>query len=129
MRLLSLIASIAVLLLLSACGGEPESTVALAEIPTEGDPVRGEEVFNELSNPACSGCHVAGAAGAPSLEGYADVAGERVEGQSAREYTFYSIVEPGRYVVEGYGNAMPNTYDERLSVQDIADLIAYMLNE
>jgi hypothetical protein len=55
------------------------------------------------------------------------VAGERVEGESAREYTFYAIAEPGRYIVEGYGNAMYNRYDENLSPQEIADLIAYLL--
>lgn len=125
MRLLSL--ALGALLLLSACGGDPTSTISLADLPTEGDPVRGLEVYNEVANPSCSGCHVVGAAGAPSLENYAEVAGERVAGQSAREYTFYSIVEPAQHIVEGYGNAMPNTYDERLTAQDIADMIAYLL--
>lgn len=117
------------LLLLGACASDPESTIAFADLPAEGDPVRGEAVYNEIAQPACTACHMVGAAGAPSLENYAQIAGERVAGQSAREYTFYSIVEPWQHIVEGYGNAMPNTYDERLTGQDIADMIAYLLLE
>jgi mono/diheme cytochrome c family protein len=116
------------MLLLSACGSA-ESVLLYEEVPKTGDPTNGEVLFNESVNrmPACSGCHVAAAAGAPSLAGYAAVAGERVEGQDAREYTFYAIAEPAQHIVEGYGNAMYANYDNNLTPQQIADLIAYML--
>ncbi|MEM6527508.1 MAG: cytochrome c [Chloroflexota bacterium] len=118
-------------LILAACGGS-ESVVSYADLPTEGDPVRGEALYFQASglSPACSACHVAEAAGAPVLdENYPALAAQRVAGQDAHEYTFYAIVEPGQYIVEGYGNAMYNRYDENLEPQDIADLIAYLLEE
>jgi len=115
--------------LLAACGGSPESAIAYGNVPPTGSVERGADLFDQpiRGMAACSSCHVEGATGAPSLEGYAEVAEERVEGQDAREYTFYAIAEPARHIVEGYGNAMPNQYDDRLAAQDMADLIAYLL--
>ncbi len=115
--------------LLAACGANAPSVIPFDDLPAEGDPVRGEELYTQQIGvvPACNSCHVEGARGAPTLLDYnAEVAAGRVEGQSAREYTFYAIVEPGQHIVEGYGNAMYNRYDDNLSPQDIADLIAYM---
>lgn len=115
---------------LVGCGGNPPSSVAFSAIPEEGDVDSGAKLFEQATNGStpCTACHAEGAVAAPDLAGYGAVAGDRVEGESAREYTFYSIVEPGRYLVEGYGNAMPNNYDELLEPQDIADLIAYLLS-
>jgi hypothetical protein len=70
---------------------------------------------------------VSSVSASPDLAGFADRAGEQVEGQDAREYAFYSITEPGRYVVEDFGNVMYDQYDEKLTPQQIADLIAYLL--
>lgn len=119
-----------VALMTAACAGNSASTLSFDDLPADGDPVRGEQIYTQDSRvvATCTACHNADASGAPTLIDYAAVAGARVEGESAREYTFYAIVEPGRYVVEGYGNAMPNRYDEELSAQDIADLIAYLLD-
>jgi mono/diheme cytochrome c family protein len=118
-------------LLLAACTANAPTTIQYSEIPETGDAVHGEELFNTSVNlaPACVGCHIPNNPASPSLDGFGEVAGTRVEGQSAREYTFYSIVEPDRYTVEGYGvGIMYNKYDENLSAQDIADLIAYLLS-
>ncbi len=115
------------LVVLVGCTGDEPSSIALTDVPVDGDPVRGEELFNTVS-PVCSSCHMEdNASASPDLTGYGDVAGTRVEGESAREYTFHAITEPGRFVVEGYGNAMPASYDDDLNPQDIADLIAYLL--
>lgn len=119
-----LIVSIGLMMILAACGS-PESSITLAEIPDSGDATNGEALFSEYN---CNACHIEGASGAPHLEGFADRAGSTVEGQSAREYTFYAIAEPAQHIVEGYGNAMPNNYDDRLAPQEIADLIAYLLD-
>ena len=119
-----------VLLTLTACGSA-ETVIPYEDIPTEGDAERGAVLFEQpggVMSP-CISCHVADAAAAPSLEGYGEIAGTRVEGQSAHEYTFYSIAEPAQYIVEGFGNAMYNKYDDNLSPQDIADLIAYTLEQ
>lgn len=47
---------------------------------------------------------------------------------SAEAYLLESIVLPNAYVVEGYGaNIMPGDYGDRLTAQQVADLIAYLL--
>ena len=78
---------------------------------------------------ACNSCHLIGQLGgaSPNLTGYGTLAGTRVAGQSAHEYTFYAITEPGQYLAENFGNVMPDKYDDKLKPQDIADLIAYLL--
>ena len=118
-------------LLLVACGNDA-SKIAYQDLPAEGDAQRGAELFTSQVDlaPPCSGCHLpdGSQSGSPALTDYASVAGERVEGESAREYTFWAITEPGRFIVDGFGNAMYNQYDEKMSPQDIADLIAYLLD-
>ena len=118
-----------VLLLIAGCNANPASTLPYDDVPQNGDVTRGEALFSQQNGiaPACSSCHTENSSAVPNLAGYGAIAGTRVEGESAHEYTFYAIAEPGRFVVEGYGNAMYNKYDEALSPQDFADLIAYML--
>jgi hypothetical protein len=50
-----------------------------------------------------------------------------VAAESAEQYVRTSIVEPSAHVVEGYGNAMPGTYEAQLSAKQLDDLIAYLL--
>jgi mono/diheme cytochrome c family protein len=121
---------LALLLFLAACTATSSSSIQYSDIPETGDAVHGEELFNSSVNlaPPCIGCHIPANTASPSLDGFGTTAGSRVEGQSAREYAFYSIVEPDRHIVEGFGNAMYNQYDEKLTAQDIADLIAYVLS-
>lgn len=128
MRILSL--TLIFLVLVTACDANPPSVISYDQLPPAGDVERGAELFNQPINsaPPCSGCHLPNSPASPDLAGFAERAGNRVEGETAREYAFYSIVEPGRYIVEGFGNAMWNQYDESLSPQDIADLIAYLLS-
>jgi hypothetical protein len=38
-----------------------------------------------------------------------------------------SVVQPAAYIVSGFGNVMFNQYAQRLSAQQIADLVAYLL--
>ncbi len=113
--------------LLSACSAEPESEIAFSNLPPNGDPAAGQVIYTQDSSPLCSSCHNPDAVAAPTLENYASTAEQAVAGLSAREYTFYAIVEPWRHIAEGYGNAMPNQYDTSLTAQEIADLIAYLL--
>lgn len=120
-----------VILLLSGCASQPISVIPIADLPESGDAANGEVLYNTARGiiPTCASCHNPDAKGAPQLDEYASVAASRVEGQSAREYTFYSIVEPWQHITEGYGNAMYHQYDENYSPQEIADLIAYLINE
>ena len=115
-------------LLLTGCR-DTRTVMPFSSVPETGDPVRGQELFNTSISlmPTCESCHNDSATASPTLNGYAEVAGSRVEGQNAREYTFYAIAEPAQFIVEGYGNAMYDQYDEKLTPQDMADLIAYLL--
>lgn len=119
------------LIFVTACQQNPPSVVGYAAIPTEGDIANGEIIFNSGKDgvPPCSACHLPNSPASPDLAGFSERAASRVEGQSAHEYAFYSITEPARFIVEGYGNAMYNQYDEALTEQEIADLIAYILTK
>lgn len=88
----------------------------------------------------CSACHELAAVG-PGWAAEADQPGigERAEGrfaqdnytgaaETADQYLLESIVLPNTFVVEGYdANLMPRDYGDRLTAQQAADLIAYML--
>ncbi|MFZ4828500.1 MAG: c-type cytochrome [Phototrophicaceae bacterium] len=119
--------------MLVGCSSMVTPPITYADLPEMGDPVRGEAIYLSGASGTvtpCNGCHVENSAGAPALIGvnYAEVAQSRVPEQSARQYTFQAIVAPASYVVAGYGNAMPEYYGIRLSAQDLADVIAYLLS-
>lgn len=121
--------ALGLLLIIGACASDPPK-IALEDLP-QGDAERGAALFRESIKgaPSCSSCHQLNSARStgPGFEGYAQRAGRRVEGESAATYTYYSIIRPARYVVSGYSNVMPSNYEEVLSEQQLADLIAYLL--
>ncbi len=112
-----------------------------------GDPVRGEELSKQIG---CVACHITAPVGPPWLA-TADAAGKGVgthaaERLSASDYTgaatspeqylFESIVLPNAYLVPGNpayvvastGNSvMPAIYSTQFELQDVADIIAYLL--
>ena len=52
------------------------------------------------------------------------------EATTAEEYLIESVVRPNAYVVAGYPdnpNPMPPNFGERITLQNMADLLAYML--
>jgi mono/diheme cytochrome c family protein len=116
-------------LALFIAGCSQSASIPMPYVEIEGDAASGEQLFSQMidSAPPCSACHIPGSAATPDLTGYGAVAGERVPDESAAEYTFYSIVQPGKFIVPGFGNAMYDRYGEKLTEQQIADLIAYML--
>lgn len=92
----------------------------------------GEKLFNQSNKeaPACAACHsISGESSGigNSLAGIAAVAAERVAGQSAEEYLYWSILRPGQRLAAGYANIMYADYEDSLEAADIADLIAYLL--
>lgn len=118
-------------LALIACQQEEPET-AFEDIP-EGNATRGAQLFNQQFDSAasCSSCHAVsndGRGAGPGLRAYRDRAGGRVDDEDAAEYTYWSILRPSRYVLRGYTNIMPDNYEEVLSEQDLADLIAYLLS-
>ena len=117
------------LLLIVACS--PANTAANAESLPPGNANNGATLFTESIGgaPACSTCHTLDGTKlvGPSLQGYAEQAAARVEGDSAESYTYTSIIQPAAHIVEGYPNAMYAQYEQRLTSQQLSDLIAYLL--
>lgn len=65
----------------------------------------------------------------PDLAGLGKRAGTRVPGLSAEEYIYESIRLPDEYVVEGFpASTMNQAYDDRLSDEEIDDIVAYLLS-
>jgi len=119
----------AFILSIAACQSEPPQTT-FDDLP-DGDIDRGAALFVESVNdtPTCASCHsVDGGSGVgPTLQGYKEVASGRVDDQSAGEYTYLSIIRPSSHVVRGFSNVMYSEYESNLSVQQIADIMAYIL--
>jgi len=96
-----------------------------------GDAVHGEDIFKHGANeaPPCTSCHTLGSSAfslGPQLQGISQRAGERVPDMSAEAYLLQSIIDPAAFVVSGYRDIMYPQFGEKLSQQDLADLIAYL---
>jgi mono/diheme cytochrome c family protein len=116
-------------LMLAACQ-QAAPRIAFDDLP-EGDAARGAMLFRQGVNGStvCTTCHrtddltLVG----PGLEGVSQRAGQRVPGESAREYLYNSILRPAKYLVTGFSNLMPPDFETKFSAQDVADLIAYLM--
>ena len=131
-RTMAAIILVASALILGACAADPPSGEFDALDLELADPGSGEKLFNQSNNeaPSCSACHTITGADSGignSLDGIAVVAGQRVDGQPAAEYLYWSIVRPAQFLVAGYSNLMFSAYEDSLEAADIADLIAYLL--
>lgn len=129
MRNLGFLLVLILLASLAACGGGSEPA------PAGGDAAAGEALFAQSSigsQPGCTTCHSLEAGVTlvgPSLADVGAEAGSRVSGQSAEEYLRQSILEPGDYVVDGFGaGIMPGGYSSELSEEQVDDLVAYLLS-
>ena len=81
-----------------------------------------------LEKYGCTACHRAAEADiAPSWVGIASRAAERRPPMSASAYLYESIIYPSAYVVEGYPDSMIKNYGERISDQELGDIIAYLM--
>lgn len=89
------------------------------------DPDIGERLVTETD---CAACHLAGDGRvAPLFAGIGSVAGARRPPLDARQYLYEAIVLPAAHLVDGYANAMPSDYGQRLATQEIGHMIAYLL--
>lgn len=111
-------------------GTDYETVQAItAEIANlEADPVAGEAAY---SANACVGCHIDGTIGPITSGTFARVTDERLNesqfaGYTVEEYLVESIINPSAYVASGYTDGMPPNFPNNLSLQDLADIIAYL---
>lgn len=89
---------------------------------------RGKALFQD-SGIGCYLCHtVTGAGGlrGPDLAKVGETAATRKAGLSADEYLRESITNPTAYLVANYPPIMPPNYGDRLSVDQIDDLMDYL---
>lgn len=105
-----------------------------------GDPLNGQLLYNNEAPAAdgnvlgCVGCHSEETI-APLTEGTWTRWDEIrrlepvLEDFSFERYTVESILLPWDYLVPDYGQVMPNNFGDRLSYQDLADLIAYLSSQ
>jgi len=118
-----------------------DAEAILAAIDAEGitgDAARGQLLYenaerSELNSAlGCSSCHYNGVNG-PAFEGtWERTVNERLtldqfEGYSPEQYLVESIVVTGAYIAPGWSDGiMPANFSERMSVQDLADVVAYL---
>ncbi len=102
----------------------------LAAALASADPTQGTNIATANG---CIGCHSLDPAATmtgPTWHNVGDHAIIRVAGESPAEYIHQSIVNPAAFVVPDYpAGIMPATYGDQLSTQELADLIAYLLEQ
>jgi mono/diheme cytochrome c family protein len=87
---------------------------------------RGQRLFKRH----CASCHSTKPGAVltgPSMAGLATSAETRQDGMDSRTYIRRSITKPSEFVVEGFVDQMPATYDTSLSNDELDDLVSYLL--
>ena len=130
--------------------GEPIAVISSEFDPTDtisisaavegfsGDPIRGEALYTgserteARSRLGCSSCHFNAAQGPDVVGTYPRVESERLtlpafSGYTAMQYVVESILNPDAHTVEGFNSGvMIQTYANDLTLQDLADIVAYL---
>ena len=101
-----------------------DGAAPIIEVVITGDDEAGSDWF---LNEGCNACHSTGSDKlvGPGQAGIYQRAATRPGYSSADEYIEASIRYPGEYIVEGYSNLMPASWEDA-EKQDIADIIAYL---
>ena len=116
----------------AACGGAATAAAPTptAAVPTPTrDPVlaAGQKVFVAH----CGACHSVEPGSTivgPSLAHLAETGGTRVDGLDARAYVYNSIMRPSDYLVEGFGDLMPQDLARKLTGEELDSVVAYVLS-
>lgn len=95
-----------------------------------GDPINGQLLYN--GDLGCAGCHEAEVPlGPPTESTYTRVDEERLqdpafEGYTVQHYLVESIIDPAEYVVPDYQNVMVSNFGDRMTLQDLADVVSFL---
>ncbi len=114
-------------LVVAGCGGgrgekKEAGTQPTTTTPAGGDLEKGKQIFMAQG---CGGCHALSAAGTngttgPNLD-------EVLKGKDAA-FIRESIVKPDAQITEGFApGLMPKDYGQKLSDQELNDLVAFLL--
>ncbi len=109
-------------------------------VAESGDAENGEALYTSYG---CSGCHgnldePGSNQIGPWLGDIEEVGATRVEGQTAHQYVYTSILDPNAFIAPDCANgpcaspsAMPENFDSRMgnNPQDMVDLLAYLFGE
>ena len=123
------------------CSGPPPEAVAwptsVAELP-EGNPDNGPQLYNVTygctachGNPAETGSNLVG----PWLGEIASIGATRLDGYTAADYMYESMLHPSNFIAPdcpngpctGPPSSMPANFGQRMSLQDMADILSYLL--
>lgn len=100
-------------------------TDSIEPMLADADTAQGETLVTETYE--CFACHVSAAGRtAPPYSEISDHA-EAAGFDDIAQYIYLSIVHPAQHVVEGYAAAMPQNYGVRMSDEELAHVIAYLL--
>lgn len=123
---------------IATISGVDYDTLMSSLAAVEGDPMRGEDLYNghQLAEVGvvlgCAACHTNGLIGTPTIGTWTRIIEQRLilpefTDYSPELYAIESIIEPDSYVVEEYPSGiMTMNYGEQLTLQDLADLIAFL---
>lgn len=100
----------------------------VAQVLEGADPKRGETLVNQTYE--CYACHVNGAGNvAPLFDGIGARASIENPPLTAEAYLYEAIIYPTAHVVKGFSASMPANYQQRMTAQEIGDIIAYLLTQ
>ncbi len=128
---------VVIMLILTACGATSQPTVETTSdsAPSSASQSRGEALLLENG---CIACHATEEGPnatdiGPVWKGLMERSAQIIESDSytgeattVEEYIRESILKPEVYVVDGYLQIMPNTYQHSISEDDLNEIINYL---
>jgi mono/diheme cytochrome c family protein len=109
--------------------GANTAPASAADLPA-GEPGRGQQVFDTYGCQACHSLTPGDDRTGPSLAGLSQRAASAFPGYTAEQYVYESIIDPEAHLAPGYGRGlMPSNYGSRLTPQQLADLLAFLLDQ
>jgi mono/diheme cytochrome c family protein len=108
----------------------PPEEINLTDVDLSGEEMAGvgERIFYEKGT--CAICHSIGSTGvrAPDLQGVGKRAAGMRPDMSGVEYLIESLIDPGLFIVEGYGNIMPAVHKAPilLNESELMVLVAFL---